>query len=121
VKRVQKSINLFPRCFVDAAKEVGASIRADCSTPSFRVDKDRMVVILRGLLPALDNISRHAGYRHEIRAVTDLVLANLILEHGVAIIQAIQKKKEQLRTIVQQLSLACFRYQLLTEVKVSEA
>jgi ERCC4-type nuclease len=115
VKRIQASMNRFPKRFVDASKEVGAGIKSDCTTAPFHANKDRMVVLLQGLSPALDSISRHAGYQQEIRAVSDLVIANLMLEHAVVVIQAIHKKREQLATIVQQLSLACFHYHLLTE------
>jgi ERCC4-type nuclease len=117
MKRIQASMKRFPKRFVDASKEVGAGIKSDCTTSNapFRVKKDRKVVLLQGLSSALDSISRHAGYQQEIRAVSDLVIANLMLEHNVVVIQAIHKKREQLATIVQQLSLACFHYHLLTE------
>jgi hypothetical protein len=74
--------------------------------------KDRRVLLLCGLNPAIDAAARKAGYRTETRVVVDLVLAELMLSQNLCVIQAVRLKGDT-ELILQFLSLACFHYHLL--------
>jgi ERCC4-type nuclease len=79
--------------------------------------RQTIVLIVRGLRPALDRLAKAGGqYLAEIRAVMDIVLAEVMISHNVVVLQAIRKTGD-LERMVQEFALACFHFQLLTEQK----
>ena len=52
--------------YIAIAKEVAASINRDCYNRSMKSQRDRRVLLLIGLTPALDAAAKEAGYRSEI-------------------------------------------------------
>ena len=98
--------------FVALAREVATVINSQCHHRTMSRGKDRRVLILCGLNPALDAAAKKAGYASETRVLADLVLAQLMLEHDLIVIQAVRLKGDT-ELILQQLSLACFHYHLL--------
>jgi hypothetical protein len=85
-----------------AAKIAGLSIR------------DQRVIIVRDLPPAIKAEAKQAGYRCKLKTLLDLVTADLMLQHDVVAIQAFRQTGD-IELILQQLALACFHYQLLTD------
>ncbi|KAL7576738.1 hypothetical protein ACA910_005655 [Epithemia clementina (nom. ined.)] len=86
----------------------------------------RRVLLIRGLRPALEQLARQEGYRPATRFVVDLVLAHLMITHGIVVLQAVRKGDAAARTaapgtmtdqtkILRALALACFHFQLLTK------
>jgi hypothetical protein len=98
--------------FVRIAKEVASVINSQCHHPTMVSGKDRRVLLLCGLNPAIDAAAKKAGYRTETRVVVDLVLAELMLSQNLCVIQAVRLKGDT-ELILQLLSLACFHYHLL--------
>ena len=85
--------NNIHRCtgdFVALAKNVASLINRECHHRTMTSGKDRRVLLLCGLTPALDAAAKKAGYRAEIRVIADLVMAQLMLEHDVIVIQAVR-------------------------------
>mmetsp|Transcript_12492 Transcript_12492/g.28961 ORF Transcript_12492/g.28961 Transcript_12492/m.28961 type:complete len:181 (+) Transcript_12492:549-1091(+) len=98
---------------VSVAKEAARSIFDECGGEKPCSLTDRRVLLLRGLPPAIDNIAKRAGYRVETWTVVDLVIANLMLERHLVVLQAVRLKNET-ELVLQQLALSCFHYHLLT-------
>jgi len=76
--------------------------------------KDRRVLIIRGLPPAVEAEAKKAGYRAEFKSFLDMVSADLMLEHDVVVLQAF-RQNDDVELLLKQMALACFHYQLLTE------
>jgi hypothetical protein len=115
---------------LEAARNVAKKIHEECissCSASWRVTchqakqhtappRQTVVLIVRGLRPALDRLAKGVGYRAEIRAVMDMVLAEIMISYNVVVLQAIRKTGD-LERMVQEFALACFYFQLLTEKK----
>ena len=99
---------------VKAARVAGASILKASKIVGVNTTKSRRILIIRGLPSAIEAEAKKAGYRTELKTVLDLVTADLMLEHDVVVLQALRQKGD-VELILQQLALACFHYQLLTE------
>jgi hypothetical protein len=100
--------------YVSVAKDVANSINCDCYNRSMKRGKDRRVLLLCGLTPALDAVAKKADYRPETRVLVDMVLAQLMLAHDLVVIQALRLSGDT-ELILQQLALACFHYHLLSQ------
>lgn len=98
--------------YIAIAKDVANTINCDCYHRSMKNGKDRRVLLLCGLTPALDAVAKKADYMSETRVLVDLVLAHLMLAHDLVIIQAVRLNGDT-ELILQQLALACFHYHLL--------
>jgi len=98
--------------FVSLVKDVAGVVNSQCHHRTMAKGKDRRVLLLCGLTPALDAAAKKAGYRSETRALADMVMAELMLEHDLVVIQAVRLKNDT-ELILQLLSLACFHYHLL--------
>ena len=98
--------------YIDIAKDVANTINCDCYHRSMKSGKDRRVLLLCGLSPALEAVATKADYRPETRVLVDLVLADLMLAHDLVVIQAVRLSGDT-ELILQQLALACFHYHLL--------
>jgi hypothetical protein len=107
-KRIQRSGG----DYIAIAKDVANSINCDCYHRSMKTGKDRRVLLLCGLTPALDAVAKIADYRPETRVLVDLILAQLMLVHDLVVIQAVRLGGDT-ELILQQLALACFHYHLL--------
>jgi len=101
--------------FVSAAWAAALDIHSQCSTSTLRHDTDRRVLLVRGLGPAIEREAKQAGYRQELLVVVDMALAAVSIRHSMVVIQAVKKKQEDLETVAQNLAMACFHYQLLTQ------
>jgi ERCC4-type nuclease len=96
------------------AREVSASIRSDCcSSQEFDQAADSCILIIRGLGPATDQWAKIVGYRSEYRFGVEMVLADLSISLDTVVLQAL-RLREDLEIMLQELSLSCFNYQLLT-------
>lgn len=100
--------------YVTVAKDVARGVD-DAFPFSDHTKADHRVILVRGLPQALLAASKATSYNDEIRVVCEMIFSALMLEHDYVILQAIRKKDDELKMILQQLSLACFHYQLVTE------
>ena len=66
-------------------------------------------------LAAIERSAKQAGYRQELLVVVDMTLAAVSICHDMVVIQAVRKKVEDLEMVVQNVALACFHHQLLTD------
>jgi hypothetical protein len=115
VERVQESLTDKSRSFVASARIVGDRIRDDCCDESVS-GKERRILVIRGLQAALDSAAKKPGYNSVLRAVVDMVLADVMIareSERMCVLQAVRLSND-LHIIVQQLALACFHFQLLT-------
>jgi ERCC4-type nuclease len=118
VERVKQSLTGENRCFVASARVVADKIRADCCDTSM-AGKERRVLVIRGLQPALDSAAKKPGYNSVLRVMVDMVLADIMIAREIermCVLQAVRLSND-LQVIVQQLALACFHFQLLTGKK----
>jgi hypothetical protein len=99
---------------VKTARLAGASIMKACKGVGTKKARCRKILIIRGLSSAIEAEAKKAGYRAELKTLLDLVTADLMLEHDVVVIQALRQSGD-VELILQQLALACFHYQLLTD------
>jgi ERCC4-type nuclease len=116
VERVKESLTDKNRCFVASARIVADKIRDDCCDESV-LGKERRILVIRGLQTALDNAAKKPGYNSVLRAAVDMVLADTMIareSERMCILQAVRLSND-LNIIIQQLALACFHFQLLTE------
>jgi ERCC4-type nuclease len=116
VERVKESLTKTNRGFVDSARIVADKIRHDCCDESVS-GKERRILVIRGLQAALDSAAKKPGYNSVLRAVVDMVLADVMIareSERMCVLQAVRLSND-LNIIVQQLALACFHFQLLTE------
>jgi ERCC4-type nuclease len=79
-----------------------------------RTKGDRRVVLVRGMHQAFITAAQATSYNDEIRVVCEMIFAALMLEHDYVILQAVRKKDDETKMILQQLALACFHYQFVT-------
>ena len=102
--------------FLMLAPLISMSIDAQCKcqTPQVTGARNRRVVLICGLQPALDSYAKKEGYRTETKTVLDLVLADVMLRYDITIMQALRKKMEDRINVVRQLALACFHFGLTT-------
>jgi hypothetical protein len=114
VDLVEKSMAKKPSDFVEAARGVALEVQKQCYSSLMKLEEDQRILLVRGLTPAREQVAKKAGYRQELLVVLDMTLAELSINHGIVVLQAIRKKPENLEMVVQQLALACFYYQLLT-------
>jgi hypothetical protein len=98
--------------FLAITKEVASVIISQCHHRTIVAGKDRRVLLLCGLSPAVKASAKKAGYRPETRVLVDLVLAELMLTHDLVVLQAVRLKGDT-ELILQLLSLACYHYHLL--------
>jgi ERCC4-type nuclease len=116
VERVKQSLTDKNACFVASARIVADKIRDDCCDES-ESGKERRILVIRGLQAALDNAAKKPGYNSVLRAMVDMVLADIMIareSERMCVLQAVRLSND-LNIIVQQLALACFHFQLLTE------
>ena len=100
---------------VSAAWEAARCIHMKCSSSTMHPGKDRRILLVRGLSAAIERSAKQAGYRQELLVVVDMTLAAVSICHDMVVIQAVRKKVEDLEMVVQNVALACFHHQLLTD------
>lgn len=109
LSRILKALGT-DRNYVEVAKMVAENLYKDCSICLSH--NDRLIMLFRGLSHAVGKLAKRPGYVSEIPVVVDMVLAQLSIAHGVVVLQAVHVKDDQ-EIIIQQLALACYRYQPL--------
>ena len=116
VEQVEKDMQSASNDYLLAARAIAKSIKSRCSCHRTikRVQEDRRVVLLRGLKPALEATAKRAGFRPEMNIFVDLVLAELMVRYDIVVLQAVYLKSD-LESMLKELMLACFHYQLLTQ------
>jgi ERCC4-type nuclease len=98
---------------VDIAYSVAKRISLECNSFLLRKPKDRSVLIVQGLLPALDEAAKHVGYQARLKVLADITLTELMLRYGIVVVQAFRLAND-LEMIVREFAMACFHYQLTT-------
>lgn len=114
VNEVKAAMRQISSEYVQAARLAGASILKACALAESMSTVHRKILIIQGLSAAIEAEAKKAGYKAELKALLDLVTANLMLEHDIVVIQAFRQNVD-VEIILQQLTLACFHYQMLTK------
>jgi hypothetical protein len=103
-----------PNNFVGAARKISTEIHNYCLHGKMQLDKDRRIFLVRGLQASIDAAAKRSGYRPELKVVVDMVFALLMIQYDIVVLQAVRLTKD-LEMMVEELALACFHYQLLTQ------
>jgi hypothetical protein len=114
VERIQNVMKGSSRDFVGMARSAARAIDVDTTSANINANKDRRVLVVRGLGAALDAAAKRAGYRAELKVMVDMVFAELMVCHGIVVLQAVRLTTD-LEMVVRELAMACFHYQLLTQ------
>jgi hypothetical protein len=114
VESIQKACIIFHKDFISAAREVAKDINARCSSDKLKLLHDRRVLVVRGLGASIDAAAKKAGYIAEIKTLVDAVFAELMIRHGIVVVQAVRLSSD-LEMIIKEFAFACFHYQLLTQ------
>jgi ERCC4-type nuclease len=114
IERIQKAMKGTSRDFVGMARSAARAIDVDTTSAEVNVNKDRRVLVVRGLGAAIDAAAKRAGYRAELKVMVDMVFAELMIRHDMVVLQAVRLTTD-LEMMVRELAMACFHYQLLTQ------
>jgi hypothetical protein len=101
VERVKESLTEKNRCFVTSARIVADKIRDDCCDESVS-GKERRILVIRGLQAALDSAAKKPGYNSVLRAVVDMVLADVMIareSERICVLQAVRRLSNDLNII----------------------
>ncbi len=99
--------------FAELSTEVAKQVNSEFSSFLIFPKRDRRVLIIRGLGPAMNEAAKQANYRAEYRVMTDLVIAELMLRYNIVVIQA-PRLVNDLEMILREFAMACFYYQMTT-------
>jgi hypothetical protein len=117
VSRVLDGLASVSRLHIDTVFAVASSLAQDCAPKNDGV----RILLIRGLSNALTQAAKKSGYRSELPFMTDLVIAQLSLVHGLVVLQAVRRNGDR-EMILQQLAMACFHFQpLVRKITESEA
>jgi ERCC4-type nuclease len=92
---------------------VANRLSIECNSFLLRKPKDRYVLIVHALFPALDEAAKKVGYQARLKVLADITLAALMLRHGIVVVHAFRVTKD-LDMIVREFAMACYYYQLTT-------
>lgn len=114
VNEVKAAMRQIDSEHVKVARLAGSSIVKACTLPGRMSTTCRKILIIHGMSSALEAEAKKAGYQAELKALLDVVTADLMLEHDIVVLQALRQNAD-VEMILEQLALACFHYQMLTE------
>lgn len=106
---------------VRVAKVIADKINDNCKTesestqqPSNKTEQnERRVLLIRGLGPALGQAAKSSDFRIETTILCDMLMASLMFDHDIIVLQAIRKNISETSMILRQIALACYHYHLL--------
>lgn len=107
--------------FVDVAKRIACKYNGLCKIEQTCTQDDHRVLLVRGLEPALNRFAKMSTYRLETPILVDMMIASLMLDHNIVVLQAFRKNISETSMIMRQIALACFNYQLLPKTRHMEA
>lgn len=107
--------------FVDVAKRIACKYNGLCKIEQTCTQDDHRVLLVRGLEPALNRFAKMSTYRLETPILVDMMIASLMLDHNIVVLQAFRKNMSETSMIMRQIALACFNYQLLPKTRHMEA
>jgi ERCC4-type nuclease len=119
VNEVKAAMRHIDSAHVKVARLAGSSILKACSVPGRMYTTCRKMLIIQGMSSAVEAEAKKSGYQVELKTLLDVVTADLMLEHDVVVIQAFRQNAADVKIILEQLTLACFHYQMLTEKSLS--
>jgi hypothetical protein len=99
--------------FEVAVSLIAQDIDRECNSGSLH-QHDRRVVVVRGLRAALDAAAKKPGYRSMVKVLVDVLFAELMLRHGLVVVQACHLSND-LEMIVKEFAMSCYLHHLLAE------
>ena len=107
--------------FVDVAKSIAYKYNGLCKIEQTCTQDDYRVLLVRGLESAINRFAKMSTYRLETPILVDMMIASLMLDHNIVVLQAFRKNISETSMIMRQIALACFNYQLLPKTRHMEA
>lgn len=106
-----------------ASRSIAQKIHDDCYSAAnalrpIDTTQDAVVLLIRGLNIVLDRYKKSNSYQEHILSLTELVLADCMLHHGLTVIQAVHLVNDR-ENILKQCALACYQCQLLTKISTT--
>lgn len=111
VSAVLKAIQEASASHVSSAQRVASDIFSRLRFSDEQNEISRNVLVVKGLSAALGSAAKESSYRPEIRAIVDLLLAEIMMTHETVVLQAV--KLSDVDMILRQFAKSCLSHQLL--------